>query len=147
MKRHARSLGAKCLSCSWQHPDFDVAEGDHVPVVLQPDVALRVFPEARMRRDLLAATLEFQSGLPNSYSRSFTPLSQCSTWLPFTMRRAVFHSPPGFTAPRRAVRGVRRCRGGGALFPPPPPAPRRRGAGDTGRPPRPPTSWDSVRRD
>src|ERR1043165_9118089 len=102
MKRHARSLGAKCLSCSWQHPDFDVAEGDHVPVVLQPDVALRVFPEARMRRALLAATLGFHSGLPNSYSRSFTPLSRGSTGLPFTMRRAVFHPPPGFTAPRGA---------------------------------------------
>src|ERR1044071_5057458 len=62
MKRHARSLGAKCLSCSWQHPDFDVAEGDHVPVVLQPDVALRVFPEARMRRELARRDLGIPVG-------------------------------------------------------------------------------------
>ena len=40
---------------------------------------------------LLAATRLFHSALPNSYSTTLTPLSQCSTWLPVTMSRVLFH--------------------------------------------------------
>src|SRR5213075_1237721 len=45
-------LGLCGTVCSWQHSNLDVAEGDHVAVVLQPDVALRTFAELRMRLEL-----------------------------------------------------------------------------------------------
>src|SRR5882724_7510215 len=52
-QRHRRNGVAK----SWQHPNLDIAGGDHVAVVLQTDVPGRVFPEARMRLELAARHL------------------------------------------------------------------------------------------
>src|SRR5262245_49404554 len=56
---------------------------------------LASLPKLSIWLNLLAATRLFQSSLPNSYSATFSPLSQCSTWLPFTTMRVLFHSPMG----------------------------------------------------
>ena len=66
----------------FRSPDLDVPERDVVAVILQADVAGLAMPYAGHALNLLAATLRFPVGLPNSYSTTFAPLSQCSTWVP-----------------------------------------------------------------
>src|SRR5436190_7797744 len=53
-RRHPQTRDAKSSVCSWQHSNFDVTEGDHVAVILESDVSLRVFPEPGMGFELAA---------------------------------------------------------------------------------------------
>src|SRR5258705_7832766 len=60
-RRHPQTRDAKwggrgpCETvCSWQHSNFDVAEGDHVAVILESDVSLRVFAEPGIGLELAA---------------------------------------------------------------------------------------------
>src|SRR5439155_23723862 len=53
-RRHPRSGGARSFFWSWQHSNFDVAEGDHVAVILESDVSLRVFPKPGIGLELAA---------------------------------------------------------------------------------------------
>ena len=46
--------------------------------------------------NLLLATSVFHSGVQNSYSTTFSPLSQCSTCAPRTRMRVEFHCPAGW---------------------------------------------------
>ena len=54
-------------------------------------------PKAGQTLYLLSATSLRNASEPRSYSRTFAPLSQCSTWRPSETIRASFHSPIGFT--------------------------------------------------
>src|SRR5206468_9372721 len=64
-------------SCSWMCP-------------------FSLVPHPGSSLNLLLAFAAMSAALPSSYSSTFAPFSQCSTWLPLTRMRLVLISPAGF---------------------------------------------------
>src|SRR5258705_13204113 len=57
--------------------------------------ALTLSPKPATFLNLLLATAAFTASLPHSYSSTFAPLIQCSTWFPLTRIRDWLISPGG----------------------------------------------------
>ena len=75
------------------------------------DVAAFGLAVVRPVLELARRTFAFQSALPSSYSSSFTPFSQCSTWLPLADDAGVVPPADRFqVAGGRRIERVRRPR-------------------------------------
>ena len=77
--------------------EFHIPEPDLAAMVLEQEGPLTLLPKPAVFLNLLAATAALTTSLPHSYSSTFSPLSQCSTWLPLTRIREELISPGGLT--------------------------------------------------
>lgn len=78
--------------------DLDVAEPNVIAVILQANVAARIFGEAGHALEFGFGDELLGLGAAPLVLDDFLLLSQCSAWLPLITMRALFHSPTGLSS-------------------------------------------------